>query len=122
MSFDDIRMFSFSTIFSDITSLSDPVSSIAYTVVETPEWESMTRIGTMGLMISSSADTRFLIVVAPSHTSVFPLGSTAAVATAPSGGRIVLGVVVSMGTASLGVLGEFLGALGTGGVLPWRMV
>ena len=89
-------------------------------MVDAPERLSTMRIGTIGLMISSSAETRFLIAVAPSQISVFPLGRIASVATVPSGGRsCVFGIVVSLEAASLGV---FFGALGTGGVLPWRIV
>ena len=80
----------------------------------------MTRIGTIGLMISSSAETRFLIAVAPSQISVFPLGRGVSVATVPIGGiSCVFGAVVSLAAASSGV---FFGALGTGGVLPWSIV
>ena len=64
------------TIFSKMTSRSDPESSMALVMNERPELTSTTLMGTMGRMTSSEAWNSFLVAVAPSHILVVPSNVT----------------------------------------------
>ena len=71
-----VGIFSLVIVFPLITSLSAPVSIIAFTTTDAPEDEFITRTGTMGLITLSSALTTHFAVVAASQRTVFCWTST----------------------------------------------
>ena len=79
------------TIFSEMTSRSDPESNMALVMNESPVSTSTILTATIGRITSSVAWTSFLVAVAPSHISVVPSGVTTPVGTAARGLGVMVG-------------------------------